>query len=433
MRQAGLIGHVIEVYTAFRNDPGIPADAFIRKFFYERKYLGSKDRRFVGDAYFGVIKHYRRLDWIARDAFESSSIDPAQMVAAYCIAFLAISPEEMLQVLNEIQPRHTYQSEAFWRMADRSREIERLSALAPDERLAIAYSFPDWFVRRVREEYGDSQVEAILNSLNDEAPISLRANTLVTDRTSLQAELAAEGCETSFSNIAENALTLPKRVNLFGSNAFRRGAFEIQDEASQLVAPLAHIQKTAIRVLDACAGAGGKTLHLAALLKNRGEIYATDADPWKLEELKKRTRRSGAQNVRIIKPNERADRLGAAKQSWFDLVLLDVPCTGTGTLRRNPGIKWTLTEQMLSELTQKQRLIIEENIGYVKPGATLLYATCSLLKEEGEDQVEWLTQNHPEFTLEETLRTRPDQQGCDGFFAARLRKVSDKEGVLQKL
>jgi 16S rRNA (cytosine967-C5)-methyltransferase len=116
--------------------------------------------------------------------------------------------------------------------------------------------------------------------------------------------------------------------------------------------------------------------------------------------------------------------LGEDKTAWFDLVLLDVPCTGTGTLRRNPGIKWVLTEQMLSELLEKQQIIMEENARFVKRGGTLLYATCSLLKEEGEDQMKWFTSVHPEFTLEETLRTRPDLQGCDGFFVARLRKAT---------
>jgi 16S rRNA (cytosine967-C5)-methyltransferase len=189
--------------------------------------------------------------------------------------------------------------------------------------------------------------------------------------------------------------------------------------------PFAQIRKTAIKALDACAGAGGKTLHLAALMKNHGEIYATDIEARKLEELKVRSRRSGAQNIRIVLPIQKEKTLGADKTEWFDLVLLDVPCTGTGTLRRNPGIKWLLTEQMLAELLAKQQVILEENARFVKPGGTLLYATCSLLKEEGEDQMKWFTGIHPEYTLEETLRTRPDIQGCDGFFVARLRKSTE--------
>jgi 16S rRNA (cytosine967-C5)-methyltransferase len=210
-----------------------------------------------------------------------------------------------------------------------------------------------------------------------------------------------------------------------GLSSFKRGAFEVQDEASQMVAPFANVEKSNLKVLDACAGAGGKTLHLAALLRNKGEIFATDVEGYKLEELKRRVKRSTAQNVRIVMPEQKPKTLGESKREWFDLVLLDVPCSGTGTLRRNPGIKWVLSEQMLSELLEKQHLILTENIPYLKPGGKLVYATCSILREEGEDQAKWILDNYPgQFELEQELRTRPDKEGCDGFYAARLRKLA---------
>jgi 16S rRNA (cytosine967-C5)-methyltransferase len=277
----------------------------------------------------------------------------------------------------------------------------------------------------VSEEYGSENVEAILDSLNGEAPTAIRANTILTSRDELQTEFQNVGIEATPSEISPDALVLSKRVNVFGLPEFQRGAFEVQDEASQLVAPFAHIRKTAIKALDACAGAGGKTLHLSALMKNHGEIFATDPDPRKLEALKQRSRRSGAQNIRIVFPDQQERMLGPDKTNWFDLVLLDAPCTGTGTLRRNPGIKWLLTEPMLKELIEKQRMILEENAHFVKPGGTVLYATCSLLKEEGEAQMEWLAKLHPEFVVEEILRTRPDENGCDGFFVARLKKSTN--------
>jgi 16S rRNA (cytosine967-C5)-methyltransferase len=429
MRQASLIGHVVEVFTTFWENPNIPADSIIRDFFFNRKYLGSTDRRFIADAYFTTVKHYRRLEAIVRDAFGTEStedvpeVSPLEIAIAYCMVFLETPVDEMMRLWKEIEPALPHASEALRRMTDRGREIERLAALPPDERLAIAYSFPIWFVERMRIEYGDREVEAMLAAMNDEAPTALRTNTIRTDRESLRKELIAEGCETAISKIAETALILPKRMNIFGMEAFQHGDFEIQDEASQLVAPFAEIPQEPIRVLDACAGAGGKTLHLAAIMDNRGEIYATDRDGRKLLELKKRRRRSGAQNIRIVLPEERSKRLGKDKHGWFDLVVLDVPCTGTGTLRRNPGIKWILTEEMLSSLLEVQRGILEENIKYVKPGGTLLYATCSVLKEEAEDQIAGFLEPHPEFTLEAMLRTRPDKEGCDGFFAARLRKT----------
>ncbi len=431
MRQASLIGHVIEIYSAFAKKPERPADLQIRNFFSERKYLGAKDRRFIADAYFGTIKNYRRLEAIVRDTDlakkEFKTGDPlfsVLTVAAFFIASQGLAPDEVNEALFELNLpfAQDFVREQFWAMADHQREIERLAALPPAERLAIAYSFPVWFVEKLEREYGESEIEALLSSMNEEAPTVLRANTLVVkDREELAHELSAEGCETSPSLLAESALTIPRRINVLGSKAFKRGAFEIQDEASQLVAPLAGIEDTRVKVLDACAGAGGKTLHFSALLENKGEIYATDIDGYKIDELKKRLKRSTSQNVRIIYPERREGEL-KKKREWFDVVLLDVPCTGTGTLRRNPGIKWVMTEQMLDEVVVKQRAILEENAQYVKPGGVLIYATCSVLKEEGESQIDQFLLHTPGFVLESTLRTRPDKEGCDGFFAVRLRK-----------
>ncbi len=429
MYPSSLFGHTIEVYSEFRENPAIPADAIIRKFFLNRKYLGAKDRRFIADAYFGTIKNWRRLESLVVDCFEDQTITATRTLAAYSIAYLDESAETTRATFAEIPRNEPLATDALIRLADREREEARLASLPLDEQLGSRYSYPTWFVSRVREEYGEEVVTQLLLTLNGEAPTSLRANTLITDRDALTKELRGEGCETAFSQIAENAIILEKRVNVFGLDSFRRGAFEVQDEASQLVAPLAGIRKTAIKALDACAGAGGKTLHLSALMKNHGEIFASDVDDWKLDELKLRSRRSGAQNIRIVKQADKIKFLGEDKSGWFDLVLLDVPCTGSGTVRRNPGIKWLLTEQMLDELVQKQRTILEENASFVKLGGTLLYATCSVLKEEGEAQLKWFTGQHPEFQLEETLRTHPELDGCDGFFAARMRKVSASASV----
>ncbi len=418
MQPSSLYGHAVEVFAEFRENPAVPADAVIRRFFLERKYLGAKDRRFIADTYFGTIKNWRRLEELVRDSFEDCEVTADRTIAAFAIVLRG----EPAENTREAFVKFHLPTDALARLADRDRETARLAELSIAERLGILHSFPAWLVTRMSEEYGSENVEAILASLNGEAPTAIRANTLHTSREELYTEFQNVGLETTPSEIAPDALVLSKRVNVLGLPEFQRGAFEVQDEASQLVVPLAHIRKTAIKALDACAGAGGKTLHLSALMKNHGEIFATDLDPHKLEALKQRSRRSGAQNIRIVLPDQRERILGPDKTAWFDLVLLDAPCTGTGTLRRNPGIKWLLTEQMLAELVGKQRMILEENAHFVKPGGTLLYATCSLLTEEGEAQMEWFTGQHPEFVVEETLRTRPDTGGCDGFFAARLKR-----------
>ncbi len=385
-----------------------------------RKYLGAKDRRFIAEAYFGTIKNWRRLESLVQHCFDDKSVTSERLIAAYAILYKGTDPTTAQYIFGKYDLALT----ALECLADRTCETARLEPLPVAERLGVLYSFPEWFVHRVAEEYGPDRVEPILAALNEEAPTTVRTNTLLTSRDALQDELWSEGCKTSLSLISPEALVLERRVNVFSLPAFKRGAFEVQDEASQLIAPFAEIRKTAIKVLDTCAGAGGKTLHLSVLMKNRGEIFATDVDPRKLDALQQRASRSGAQNIRVVLPDDK-EKAFSDKAAWFDLVLVDAPCTGTGTLRRNPGIKWLLTEQMIVELISKQRAILEENLHFVKRGGTLLYATCSLLREEGEDQVEWLTGKYPEFTLEEILRTRPDEKGCDGFFAARLRRKSE--------
>jgi 16S rRNA (cytosine967-C5)-methyltransferase len=430
MRLSSIAGHVTEVFSIFRINPAIPADAILRRFFVERKYLGAKDRRSIAEYYYAIIKNHRRLEARVVDAFPDEQVadgNPdvpifeAQMVATLLL-MRGIDSVEVQATFADIDLPFPLTN--MERLGDDELERERLEKLSLIERLAILYSFPTWFAVHIGAEYGMDAVEPILASLNQEAPLSLRANTLLTTREILQEELRQEGFEGSFSMIAPDALTIGRRISALSLESFRRGLFEVQDEASQLVVPFAQIRKTAIKALDACAGAGGKTLHLSALMKNHGEIYATDVEARKLEELKVRSRRSSAQNIRIVVPVQKEKMLGEDKTEWFDLVLLDVPCTGTGTLRRNPGIKWVLTEQMLSELLQKQQIILEENARFVKPGGTMLYATCSLLKEEGEDQLKWFVEAHPEFILEETRRTRTDIEGCDGFFVARLKKTA---------
>jgi 16S rRNA (cytosine967-C5)-methyltransferase len=422
MQKSSLIGHIIEVYSEFAGNSNIPADAVLRRFFLNRKYLGAGDRRQIASAYFGAIKNFLRLEAIAQDAFPSEIHKPELIIAAYFIVFESESAKDVQQYINNLSNefQQEYPLEIFQEMADREREEMRLRGLPDNERLSIQQSFPLWFIDEIDKEYKDES-ESLLVSLNGEAPTVLRVNTTITNRDELRKELAEQGIESKLSKISEYGLILQKRINIWDLPSFKRGAFEIQDEASQLVAPFADIHSKRVKILDACAGAGGKTLHFSTLLENQGEIFATDVDPRKLEELKKRVVRSKAQNVRIVHPDQYEKILGD-KSDWFDIVLLDVPCSGTGTLRRNPSIKWNLTEEMLAELIAKQRVILEKNIHFIKPGGKLLYATCSVLKSESEDQIEWFCNEHPEFLLEEMKRILPEKDGCDGFFVARLKK-----------
>ncbi|MDP4221655.1 MAG: hypothetical protein Q8896_14560, partial [Bacteroidota bacterium] len=266
MQKASLIGHTIEAYSEFANNSIIPADAVLRRFFMNRKYLGSSDRRAIATAYFGSIKNFLRLEAIQQDAFPSEIHKAELVIAAYFIVFENISSMEMQQLLRNLPNEFAsdYPLAVFTAMEDRQREEQRLFLLPKTERLSILYSFPLWFVKEIEHEY-DTDTEALLASLNAEAPTVLRVNTAIASRNELQEELGSLGIETELSKLSDYGLVLEKRLNVWDLAPFKRGAFEIQDEASQLVAPFADIHSKRIKILDACAGAGGKTLHFSSL------------------------------------------------------------------------------------------------------------------------------------------------------------------------
>ncbi len=255
MQPASLYGHTIEAFAIFRTTPAIPADGILRRFFTERKYLGAKDRRFISAAYFGVIRNWMRLEAVVLDSFQDQMVTAERTVAAFAIVIRGDSPETAQDLLS----RFDFPIDGLKRMADPQREAQRLNALEWNERLAVLHSFPTWFVTRIAEEYGADRTEAILTSLNGGAPTAIRTNTVLTSREELQEELAGEGCETALSQVAQDALILTNRTNVFDSAAFRRGAFEVQDEGSQLIAPFARILKMSSKVLECLRGRGRKS------------------------------------------------------------------------------------------------------------------------------------------------------------------------------
>ena len=424
MTKESLFGHIVEAYAAFTQRAHIPADAVLRDYFRARKYLGARDRRSIAIPYYETVRNYLRLEAIVIDVTSSEELDPALVIGAAFIVLFGEDPKDVRLILARMpnQFAYEYTPEIVGAIGDREREERRLAALDPIERLSIEQSMPLWFVSELVEEYGKEDATSLLVASNKEATVSLRANTLVMSRDQVLKMLQKTGLDARPSAVASDGILLPKRINVLEFGEFRRGGFEIQDESSQLVAPFADIHSNRLRILDVCAGAGGKSLHFAALLGGKGEITATDIDPYKLTEMKKRVKRSTAQNIRIVMPDEQEKYLGADKDGTFDVVLLDVPCTGTGTLRRNPSIKWHLTDQMHEELLEKQRMIVERNLRFLKPGGVLLYSTCSLLRTEGEEQTQWIEQTYPDLNEEATMRTRPDIDGADGFFVSRLRK-----------
>jgi 16S rRNA (cytosine967-C5)-methyltransferase len=297
-----------------------------------------------------------------------------------------------------------------------------------EKRIALACSLPDWLAARLVADWGD-EAEALARSLNERAPMTVRANTLVTTRDQLHAELAKENLSTEPGRWSDTALVVTSRTNLFASAAFKRGAMEAQDEGSQLLAELATPGKV---IIDYCAGAGGKTLAIAARLANKGRIIATDVDSAKLEELRRRARRA---QVSIIQAMTVDDRQLDAFAGKADVVFVDAPCSGIGALRRNPEARWRLREQDIAGFATKQKEIMARAIELAAPGARIVYATCSLLSEENERVAESLPgtpialaeilgeERATPLSRNGSLTVTPHRHGTDGFFARVLRKA----------
>lgn len=281
---------------------------------------------------------------------------------------------------------------------------------------AIRQSVPDWLDDLGQKQLGDSW-DAELSALNEEAPVVLRANTLVSSRDELRRELQTQNIESGPIEGLPDALQLAGRPRLNSLAAWKHGAFETQDAASQLVAPFLEIE-AGQNVVDACAGAGGKTLHLAALMENQGRLLALDVSQAKLDELERRARRAGAHVVA-----RRADKqLLRDSRAFADRLLLDMPCSGLGTLRRQPDIKWRLSPEFLARLADTQRAILRDYSPLLRPGGKLVYATCSILPQENERQIERFLEDNPAFELEESRAISPAHDGFDGFYLARLGK-----------
>lgn len=280
-------------------------------------------------------------------------------------------------------------------------------------------SIPDWMDETGEAELG-KQWDKEIKELNKQARVILRTNTLKTNRKELQRLLSEEKIETEFVPSAPDALVLTERKNVFLSQAFKKGLFEVQDASSQLVAPFLDV-KPGQKVIDTCAGAGGKTLHLASLMENKGQIIAMDIYSHKLAELKKRAKRDGAHNIetRTIEGTKAIKKL----KGKADRVLIDAPCSGIGVLKRNPDSKWKLNGDFLDNIRRTQAEILDRYASMVKKGGKMVYATCSILPSENEKQVEIFLSNHKDFKLVKDKKVSPAQTGFDGFYMALLEKI----------
>ncbi|MGD1044511.1 MAG: 16S rRNA (cytosine(967)-C(5))-methyltransferase RsmB [Bacteroidota bacterium] len=440
MQMMSLIGHTQELLGIILNSKK-PADVLIDTFFRSHKYLGSHDRKFVAETTYGTLRHLRKCELMVTSAMAElgEALFEEDKILFLVIAYLSlqgrmqsVTPEDVSSKL-----KSTRLTEKMAHILNTFAKPVAIPTISAAVRIGIEYSFPDWMVQKLIEQYGESEVEKICASLNEQAPITVRVNTLKTTVEQCQTELGKQGFETTKTVLSPIGLNLAKRINVFSLPVFRDGWFEVQDEGSQLL-PFLIDPKPNAKLLDVCAGAGGKTLEFAALMKNRGEIFATDINSYRLEELRKRTKRAGAQNVRVQEIQAIED-LNEQYSHFFDIVFVDAPCSGLGTIRRNPGMKWMVTEQTVNEVSDKQKSILHSSALLVKSGGRIVYATCTLLRQENEDVVEEFMVRHSEFKLVEAngllnkwhnglattgsfFKLLPHINGTDGFFCAVLEK-----------
>jgi len=281
-------------------------------------------------------------------------------------------------------------------------------------------SIPGWLQTLGSKELGEKW-EAEIHALNEEAEVVLRVNTLKTTRERLKNLLQADGIATYLVKGYPDALVLETRQNVFRHPSFKEGLFEVQDASSQLVAAALQVEP-GMRVIDACAGAGGKSLHLAALMGNKGKVISMDVEEWKLQQAKLRARRNG---VSIFEPKviEGSKTIKRLKES-ADRLLLDVPCSGLGVLRRNPDTKWKLSLESIQKVQATQQEILQSYPSMLKKGGQLVYATCSVLPSENEEQVNKFLESEAgkDFELIEDRKVLAQESGFDGFYIARLLK-----------
>ncbi len=373
------------------------ADKVLERLLKAHKKWGSADRQVVSEIFYDIVRWKKRLEYYMGEGTKPSNI--YNLILAYLLwkkvkykkfdEFDGIKTGGILSKLD----KKTFPTKA------------------------IEHSVPDWLVGLFEKELG-AKWEKEMSALNEQAPVILRANSLKISAENLVEILKEEGVNSFVLRGYPDAVQLEEKKNVFLTSAFKEGFFEVQDASSQKIAELLDV-KEGMRVVDACAGAGGKTLHIAALMKNKGQIIALDIYEWKLAELKRRAKRAGAFNIetRFIEDNKVIKRL----HNTADRLLIDAPCSGLGVLKRNPDSKWKIDEDFINRIKTEQENILQNYSKILKKGGKMVYATCSILPSENGEQVRKFLAENTEFALLKEENIMPSD-GYDGFYMALIER-----------
>jgi 16S rRNA (cytosine967-C5)-methyltransferase len=411
--QLEAIVHALAVVLPLRT----PADVALKHHFHEHRALGARDRAIIADTVYSVLRRRRLLEAV------TPSASPRELALASLVKLQGISIGSLEQLLRA--------EERAWLAALKAADLDA-------QPFEVRADLPDWVIARLRKRYADDEILALARSLQHPAPLDLRVNTLKAPRQAVLDRLEADGTPGVPARFSPVGVRLKEKIVLNRHPMFLDGAVEVQDEGSQVLGLLVEPRRTDM-VVDFCAGAGGKTLQLGAAMGSHGRLYAYDVSDKRLANLTPRLRRSGLSNVHPQRISGENDTKVKRLRGKVDRVLVDAPCTGLGTLRRNPDLKTRQTEAGLAELNAKQSAILEAAGSLVKPGGRLVYGTCSLLEEENEAIVDRFLAAHPEFSIvpcaevlarqgvaipgcERYLRLLPHVHDTDGFFAAVMQR-----------
>ena len=429
---------VLEIYEEVRRQDA-RADEAMQRVLRREKALRSVERRAVADAVYGLLRLQGRVDHLLGRALQTRKLalkdlaTPTQHLLRYA-AFLIVGDEQ--------QSAATAANLAGPEVAPYAWALELVASAGslpdpsdPMEALAVATSLPRWLAKLWSEQLGEAETRSLAEALNQRAPLTIRANALKTTRDALAAALAAEGARVEPTPYSPDGLTFTSRTNVFALAAFKQG------EGSQLIAEACNARPGQI-VVDACAGAGGKSLALAAAMQNKGRLVACDRDGRRLDEFRLRSRRAGVHNweARTVPEGSAGERRIDDLRGMADVVLVDAPCSGLGSLRRNPDARWRLTPEEVQTFPPRQREILARYSDLVRPGGLLVYATCSINRAENEDVGAAFLAAHPGFSpepvstllgearakeigaREHDLQLLPDRHGTDGFYLTGFRR-----------
>ena len=439
MTPGARVAATIELLDEIVSHSERPADLVANAFFRARRFIGGGDRRAVSERAWGILRRYGQLTWWL-DRTRHPERGGRALGAAELMLVEGMGIRDLEALFDGGRYRPSMLDEAEYRAL---RQMEGHSLPHPEQPDWVRLNVQEWVAPHLKEAYGEAWGREVA-ALETPPPVDLRVNRLKGTVAQARAALAEEGIDTEPMRYAADGLRLRRRLSVVAGEAFQNGLVEIQDEGSQLVAALVD-GKPGMQIVDYCAGAGGKTLAIAAGMNNKGRVVAMDVLETRLDRSAQRLRRAGAHNVERRAIDADSRKWLKRQAGAFDRVLVDAPCTGTGTWRRNPDGRWTLRPQDLEELVPKQAAILDAAARLVKPGGGLVYATCSVLPAENERQIEAFLERNTDFEVvpvaaiwrevlpteppadvaqAQFLRLSPLKHGTDGFFAATLARKS---------